>query len=478
MELTTLKFIVFFSLTTLLYYISPSTIYKRCILILGSTIYLLTFGWKSVLVLISNAITAFGVGVLLDKVTQQSLRKAILAIGILSEVLMLALLKYITPTLFNHESVVIPIGISFYSLALIGYIADVFMKKIQIKKDLIDFLTFAMYFPHVLQGPIPRYQSFVKSLHQGVDSSLTYTRISYGAQLMLWGFIKKMVIADRLSIFVDSVYQNYDTARGTTLFFASLMYTIQIYADFSGCVDISFGMSDILGIKLQPNFQQPYLAKSIKDFWRRWHISLSNWLKDYIYIPLGGNRLGRVRKWINILIVYAFSGLWHGVGLSFLAWGLLHGAYQIIGELLGPIKKRAIALFQFREDRTAFSVLQIGITLFFVSLGWIIFRINSIKTAFEVYKSIFLDISPWILTDGTLYQYGVSANQWHALFIFVLLMVAVDLLHESSINIRQKIANQHLFVRWTIYFLGIISVFIFGAYGIGYDAASFIYMNF
>lgn len=294
---------------------------------------------------------------------------------------------------------------------------------------------------------------------------------------MIWGYMKKMVIADRAAIFVDSVYGQVETGRSTIFLLASLFYTIQIYADFSGCVDIAMGASEVFGIKLIQNFKQPYLAESINDFWKRWHISLSSWFRDYLYIPLGGNRKGTVRRWINVLIVFAVSRFWHGVGVNYIIWGLLHGCYQVVGYVFLPIRNLFFKKF-ISKKTIGIKAVHIFVTFLLVNIAWIFFRITDLADAIAIIKVIFTDFSPWILTDGLLFLFGLSEKSFDLLIFMTFIMFFVDILHDRNISIRQKIQQECLPIRWLIYLGAIYFILIFGIYGIGYDASSFIYMNF
>lgn len=300
-------------------------------------------------------------------------------------------LKYFTD-LTNKLGIVVPLGISFYTLSVIGYLIDVYRMKYAPSRNFLKFLLFVCYFPHILQGPIARYNQLSQQFEE--YHAFDYNRVTMGLQLMVWGYIKKMIIADRAAIFVDSVYGQYQLADGMILLIASVLYSIQIYADFSGCVDIASGVSKVLGIDLICNFRQPYLAESINDFWKRWHISLSSWFRDYLYIPLGGNRKGIWRRWLNVLIVFVVSGFWHGVGINYIVWGLLHGIYQVIGYLLLPVRKKTAQILHFSEKTSAGRALHILATFLLVNFAWIYFRVSSIGDANIIIKNIITDFSP------------------------------------------------------------------------------------
>ena len=295
---------------------------------------------------------------------------------------------------------------------------------------------------------------------------------------MLWGFIKKMVIADRAAIVVNNIYDTYYTMGGTELYFASILYTLTIFADFSGCVDIARGTALIFGIRLSDNFQQPYLSVSINDFWKRWHISLSSWFRDYLYIPLGGNRRGECRRWINVLIVFGVSGIWHGVGLNYLFWGTLHGAYQVIGRLLEPFRQKCYRIMKMDDGGRAARVLKIFITFQLVNAAWIFFRVTDIRQACYIIKTILLHPTLGVLFDESLAQFGVSMKGLHILGLFVILLLFVEIMNYRGIKLRDLIGRQCLVVRWSVYLLGIVAVVVLGIYGVDYNASDFIYMKF
>ena len=295
---------------------------------------------------------------------------------------------------------------------------------------------------------------------------------------MIWGYIKKLVIADRIGIFVDAVYSNVYIQEATVLFLAGIMYSIQIYMDFSGCADIALGMSEIFGLHLTQNFQQPYLSASVNEFWRRWHMSLSSWFRDYIYIPLGGNRRGNIRRWFNLAVVFIVSGLWHGVGVNFAVWGLIHALYQMTGVVLKPVREKIFQLFRFSKERKVFHYMQVCVTFFLINEAWVFFRITNIKQALYIIKESVFNASPWNFTDGSLLQFGIDAHQWHIVLIFIVAAIIVDILHEKKVCLRETISKQHIIVRWGLYLGAIFSIVLWGVYGIGYDAKDFIYMNF
>lgn len=371
--------------------------------------------------------------------------------------------------------ILVPLGISFYTLQAVSYCVDVYRGKYPAEKNFIKYSLFMSFFPVIVQGPISRFDQLADQVYAG--HSFEYRRVKFGAQLMLWGFFKKLVIADRAAMLVNQVFDNYAQYKGLEIFIAAVFYSIQLYADFSGCVDICRGVSQIFGIELARNFNHPYFSDSIKDFWRRWHISLSSWLKDYVYIPLGGNRKGVVRKYLNILIVFFVSGMWHGVGIHYLAWGLLHGAYQVIGGLTEPMKNSACLRLRIKQNTFPYRLWKKAATFFMVTFAWIFFRAPGLKDALKIIKAMFSPFNPWIISDGTLFKLGLDAKDFSVLVVSVAVLLCVSIA-QTKWHLREKLSEQSLWFRWGICYAAIFAILIFGIYGPGYSTQQFIYMKF
>lgn len=491
MSFLSLTFIVFVLSVFCLYYIVPHAL-QWVVLLAASLLFYLMFDLRSVIFLLASTAAVFASALYIGG--NGSFKKCAAVLGAGMAIFLLAALKYssfieeILPDgsifsgfrtgVIERFSLVIPLGISFYTLSLLGYLTDVYRKKYEPERNFMKFLLFACFFPHIMQGPIARYDQLAGQFRQ--QHKPDYDRTMYAVQYMVWGYIKKMVIADRAAIFVDAVYGSYGTAGGTELFIASIFYSIQIYADFSGCVDIAAGTAKLFDIELMQNFRQPYLARSIKDFWKRWHISLSSWYMDYVYFPIGGGYKGQLRRYVNILVVFCISGLWHGAGWHYIVWGLLHGCYQVVGYLSAPLKKRiaAVLKLKIKSEGMVIRAVQTAATFLLVNFAWIFFRTESMHEAVGIVTSIFRYPSVWVLTNGSLYEYGLSSNMFHILLVWIAVLFFVDILHERGISIRERIAGQSLVVRWAIYYAAVFSIIFFGAYGMGYHESDFIYMQF
>lgn len=501
MTFISLKFLGFLLVVFIIYYLIPAkNKIQYIILLIVSILFYLSFLPKAIIFLLFSSLISYGAAILLTRCNNKQLKdeklikeniilkKVITVASVIINIGLLAVLKYtgFTISIINkltgdnpisfEANWILPIGISFYSLQVVGYVIDVYRNKYQCEKNFFKYLLFVLYFPHILQGPIARFDKLSKTLYE--QHKFEYEQFTRGIQLILWGYFQKMVIADRASVIVNEIFNNYQNYSGFQYSVAAILYAIQIYADFSGCVDIAKGISEAFGIKIMENFEQPYFATSIKDFWRRWHISLSSWLRDYMYIPLGGNRKGKIRKYLNVLVTFFASGIWHGVGFHFIVWGLMHGIYQLIGDVIEPARELVIKKLKINTEVASFIVGKTVITFLLVDFAWIFFRASSLTIALEMVKSIFTVFNPWILFDESLYLLGLSRENFQLLLLCIAILFVVDYMKSKAIHIRDTINKQNIIARWLIYFVAIFSILIFGMYGKGFDASSFIYMKF
>jgi len=372
--------------------------------------------------------------------------------------------------------VLLPVGISFYTFQALSYVIDVYRGTVKAEKNLLKYMLFVSFFPQLVAGPIERSGHL---LEQFTDKhSFDVERVSRGLMMMLWGYFIKVVIADRAAILVDQVFNYYTAYTGLIPVIATMFFGIQIYCDFAGYTNIAIGSAQVLGFDLMQNFTQPYLATSVAEFWRRWHISLTTWFRDYIYYPLGGNRKGTFRHYRNIMIVFLVSGLWHGAAWTYVLWGGMNGAYQIIGKMLKPMREKVLTVLHVNTASVGHRVVQTLLTFAFVDFAWLFFRAKDISSALGMISRTFSEFNPWILFDGTLYSLGLDAiNFWITLAAIGILFV-VDILHEKGIHIRDGVLRQPLPVRWMVYYAAGWVILILGVYGPSYNAANFIYFQF
>ena len=372
-------------------------------------------------------------------------------------------------------SAIVPLGLSFYSLQEYAYLYDVYKDKTDCQKNPLKLALFISFFPQILQGPIPRYAQLKEELYIG--HRFDYDGFAKGFMLALWGFFLKFMIAERASVIVNAIFSDHRMYQGAFSLVAGILYSIQLYADFLACVCMSRGVAGMFGITLAENFMQPYLAVSIKDFWRRWHMSLSSWLRDYVYIPLGGSRRGNGRKYLNLVLTFLVSAIWHGSGIRFIVWGLLHAIYQILGDLLKPVKEFIKRIFGIKNGTMAQKTIARIMTFFLVMLGWIVFRADTLKTGIEMIKSIFTVYNPWIFFDDSLLRLGLDWKEWMLLIVSIYLLFRMEYMQQKVV-VRDAIMRQPLIVRWILILSVMTIVIIFGKYGYGFNAADFIYGGF
>ena len=284
------------------------------------------------------------------------------------------------------------------------------------------------------------------------------------------------MIADKAAVAVNEIFDNYKMYAGTYVWVAGILYSLQLYTDFLSCTTIAQGVAEMFGIKIADNFHHPYFAVSVQDFWRRWHMSLSSWLKDYVYIPLGGSRAGKLRKYINLFLTFLVSGFWHGEGYQFIFWGILHACYQIFGALTVKRRDRLYESLSMPKGTFAWKLYRTIGTCFWVMIAWIIFRAEGLRAGLHMIRSMFTVYNPWILLNGALNSI-MPYQQWELLAASLLVLFVVSRVQEKM-SVRDWIARQHITIRWGLALGCIAVIVIFGTYGFGYDAQAFIYGGF
>lgn len=372
--------------------------------------------------------------------------------------------------------ILLPVGISFYTFQALSYTMDVYRGEVKAEKNFFRYALFVSFFPQLVAGPIERSKNLLKQLASPPKFSFEAARD--GFLLMLWGFFLKIVLADRIAVFVDTIYGDYTTYGGCYLIVATILFAMQIYCDFAGYSVIAMGTAEMLGIRLMENFDAPYLSVSVADFWRKWHISLTSWFKDYLYIPLGGSRKGKIRKYVNKMIVFLVSGLWHGADYSYVIWGVLNGAYQVVGEILQPVRNGLVRILKLHRSSIGHKILCMFGTFALVDFAWIFFRADSGGAAVEIIKSIFTEHNPWILFDGSLYQCGLDIKNFWLMIGGIVILGFADFCKHRGIVIREVIARQDYWFRWISIAVMITVILTFGIWGPNYNEANFIYFQF
>ena len=465
------------------YYLIPRR-HRWTVLLTTSAIF---YSWLfqtslQIIVFITSIILSWGCGLVISKHT----KKTWLAISIIISALPLFIsdgCKLINSAgiitgyeVNNLHKLIIPIGLSFYTLQIIAYLSDIYRGKIEPESNLLKYALFISFFPQLIQGPIPRYKDLQHQLTGG--NNYDSKNIKRAFQLILWGFFLKFMIADKAAVVVNTVFNSWQNYSGGYYLVAGILYSIQLYTDFYACTSLSQGAAKLFGINLSQNFNHPYFSTSVKDFWRRWHISLSYWLRDYIYIPLGGNRKGKIRKYLNLLITFSISGLWHGGSVKFLFWGLLHAIYQVVGSLTVKNRDRIYLILGMNEHSRFKHFLRVLGTSFFIMLGWIVFRADRLQTGLSMIGSIFTDFNPWIFSGTYLFNLGLGQNEWIVLLLSILLLCFVSRKQERRVDVGREISSANIIARYTFYIATIVTILIFGTYGYGFDSQDFIYGGF
>ncbi|MGN0493729.1 MAG: MBOAT family O-acyltransferase [Acutalibacteraceae bacterium] len=387
---------------------------------------------------------------------------------------------------------VLPLGISYYTLQAAGYIIDVYRGKYRASESFGKVALFLSFFPQIVEGPIGRFDLLADPLYEG--HSFDYDRLCKGVQLIFWGLLKKMVIADRANILVSQVFDGYENYSGSIILLAGVLYTVQIYAEFSGCMDIVTGSAQIFGVPLPQNFARPFFSKSVGEFWRRWHITLGAWLRDYVFYSVSLSKpfmkLSKFAKthfneFLGSLVPASFAmfftwfgiGFWHGAGWKYIVYGLYYYAIMMAGMYLEPFFARAFSALEIRRDSKPLNALRVGRTVILVIGGMMLFRADTVGMWIYMLKSIFTCFGAGGFLRAAL-SLGMDKQDFFITALGVLLMLIISILQEKGIKVRDSLAKQRIPVRWTVYACLVLAVVIFGAYGAGYDAVDFIYGQF
>lgn len=490
MLFNSLEFLIFFPIVTLLYFAIPHRA-RYIWLLLASYFFYMCWNPKYALLMAFSTVTTYLSGILISKSRKSGYKKLWVALSFTVNIAILFFFKYFDFAVNNINvllssigvelinpafDVILPVGISFYTFQALGYTVDVYREDIEPEKNILRYALFVSFFPQLVAGPIERSGNLIKQLRE--KHYFDTKNVAEGLMLMLWGFFEKLVIADRAAYIVDTVYNNYTSYKGFTIVIATVLFAFQIYCDFASYSDIARGAAQVMGFNLMKNFNTPYFSLSVGEFWRRWHISLSSWFRDYLYIPLGGNRKGKLRKYFNLMVVFFLSGLWHGASWNYVVWGVLNGFYQIIGDMTKKLRGRVSLLLGLNKEVFS-SKLAKGITTFaLVDFSWIFFRAGSFSAALDIIKNMFSEFNLWIFTDGTLFSLGLDSADFFVLLISLGVLLIMSVLKYKGINIRETLSKQGLWFRYLVYLGGIFAVLIFGIYGPEYDASQFIYFQF
>lgn len=377
----------------------------------------------------------------------------------------------------NVSSLLSCMGLAYTTLMAVGYVIDVYMERYP-HIQFINYTTFLAFFPYALAGPIERADHINYQLEELEKKHFSWGQVQAGGICIIYGLFVKLVIADRLGILVNTVLDHYQYYMGLELLTAVILYGIEIYCDFSACSNIARGIAGCFGVEIINNFLQPYFSRNIGEFWRRWHRSLSFWLRDYIYIPLGGSRKGKCRQYFNLFLTFIVSGLWHGFSPNFILWGGIHGVYQIAANSTLNIRRRINQRCNINSDTIGHRVMQILLTFFAVDFAWLFFRVERVSDAFKIIRRIIRGMD-WSFVYTNYLRLGLSALDWRIVVLGVLVVVFVDSLHYIyKEQFMSMFLHENIGVRYLV-FIGLFAATVaFGIYGAGFDSASFIYRGF
>lgn len=472
------EFLIFFPIVTFLYFLLPHK-FRWLHLLLASCLFYMAFIPAYILILFFTIIIDYIAGIMIENSNGKQ-KKTFLIMSIIANVGVLAIFKYynffidninvllhsvnITTRSIPLLGIILPIGLSFHTFQAMSYTIEVYRGKQKAERHFGIYALYVMFYPQLVAGPIERPQNIIHQFYE--EHFFDIKRVSSGLRTMLWGFFIKLVIADRLAIYVNAVYNNVEEHNGTTLLLATILFSFQIYCDFAGYSYIAIGCAKVMGFDLMTNFRRPYFAKSIDEFWKRWHISLSTWFRDYVYISLGGNRVPVLRWYFNLLFVFLLSGLWHGANWTYIVWGGLNGLYLISAIIL---KKSGIVFSpkpQTKAVQFVYNTIEIAITFALVAFAWIFFRANNIADALLTVKKIFLSPGPLYLSGNpTLLPCSI-------LGILFLLLVEYK---QEYLSVKPLfLGNSNIFIRYGAYMFFIIVILLFGIF----DGGQFIYFQF
>lgn len=493
MNFISLLFLAFAALVVALYYLFPKKI-RWTVLLAGSIGFCAVGGWHTVAFPCLMALVAYFAAIVIEGTErkQRKNRRLVLTIGALILIGTLAIIKINGLIKWEAGKFIFPMGISYYTFSLVAYIADVYWGKDKAEKNYFKLLLFALFFPKILQGPIARHKTLGPQLVKG--NSFDSKACIAGIQLMIWGYFKKMVIGDRLVMFTSTVFASYDKLGGGILLLNAVLSAFQLYADFSGCIDIARGLSQMLGITLEKNFDRPFSSKSAAELWRRWHITLGAWFKDYVMMPLAispklikfcntvGKRFGKrtVKALMTIiptLIVWLLTGIWHGTGINYVLWGVYWAILMIVSSVFAPEIAKLAKLFRIDTTKESWKKFQVVRTFLLFCGGRVISTMPTPAAMGEYFARIFTKPQLWQFFDGTLFAQGLSELEFAISVVLVGLLIAVSCMQAKK-SVRETIDGWNVVFRCAIYALALVLIFVFGIYGPSFNASSFAYMNF
>ena len=490
MLFNSLNYLVFFPIVLLLYFVLPKKVRYLWLLAASYYFYACWNAKYALLLLFSTGVT-YASGLLIAsarKRGQKTKMKLWVAWSFVINLAILAVFKYSgfvaenvnalmaalgSSARMGAPDVLLPVGISFYTFQALSYTMDVYRGELPEERNFFMYALYVSFFPQLVAGPIERSTSLLPQLKQPHDFDVK--RAQRGLLLIAWGLFMKMVVADNLSPLVTEVYTHFADHAGSEIALATILFAFQIYCDFAGYSTIAIGSADVLSIDLMRNFRQPYMAASVRDFWRRWHISLTTWFTDYLYIPLGGNRRGKARKALNVMIVFLVSGLWHGANWTYVLWGALNGLLIVLGEWTLPARNAVWKALHVNPEGALRRLIGRICTFAMICVTWVLFRAQTVGDAFAMLSAVFTRFN-WQGATAWVSGWGLQ-TQLVCLASLVVLML-VDALMARGVNVPEKLQASAFPVRWAVYLALLFVLIVFGVYGSLYASTQFIYFQF
>jgi len=477
------SFLIFFPTVTCLYFLIPHA-YRWLFLLAASCIFYMAFIPIYILVLGLTIAIDYTAAFLIER-SEGKRRKLYLIVSIVSTCTVLFIFKYFN--FFNTNlahvarffhwnysienlSLILPIGLSFHTFQSLSYVIEVYRKNFKAEHHFGIYALYVMFYPQLVAGPIERPGNLIHQFYE--KHSFDYQRVVDGLKLMLWGFFKKVVIADKLAMVVDKVYSDPTQYTGLPLIAAAVSFAIQVYCDFSGYSDIAIGSAQVMGFKLRDNFDQPLYSASVPEFWRRWHISLMSWFRDYVYIPLGGNRVSRRRRYFNLFFTFSLSGLWHGANWGMVLWGSFNGVYVILSDFTADLRKKGLDVIRLNRHPLLHRGIGIAITFFLFWFTLIMFRTKDLSDAFYVMTHLGTGLGNLHASFKSLYEV-IPRYELMIVLIAIAWMIFIEIAEKQE-KMRHFFATRPILARWTIYYVLILFLIFFGEY----NDQAFIYFQF
>lgn len=491
MSIISFKFFALTGICVFLYYLMPKK-FRWIVLLLSGLFFYVCGGIAATVMVIAIALFSFFAAIAIEKCEKGRKQKTLLAVTIVALLAVLAVVKVGGHFKTLADYLIVPTGISYFSLSIIGYILDVYWKKEPAEKNFAYYLTFILFYPKIVQGPISRHKFLSRQLIEG--NVFSYDGLCFGVQLVLWGLFKKIVIADRINVFVSAVYSDLDHyAVGGLLIPAMILSALQLYFDFSGYTDMAIGIAQMYGVELEQNFNHPFFAKSAAEFWQRWHMTLSGWFKDYLFLPLSrstfvkntskkmGAKYGpTARKKTMIVmcaaVVWLATGLWHGTGINYIVWGIYWGTIIIVSELMSGVFEKIRKALHIKQEAFGWKLFAMLRT----ALIFIVGKMISAQPSLQAVKTIILGIFTNTHAGDfqKVFELGLNKYDFVIIGIGAMLLLAVSILQERKIHIRESIAGWHPLPRWIFYSMSVSVILLLGMYGSKYDTSTFAYQFF